>query len=48
MIQFANDVAMCVNNNKGFHGNQGHNHGGKGVILRKKGFYALTVLSLVI
>ena len=29
MIQFANDVAMCVNNNKGFHGNHGHNHGGK-------------------
>ena len=30
MIQPANVVAMYMNNINGFHGNQGHNHGGKG------------------
>ena len=30
MIQFADAIAMYVNKSKGFHGNQGHNHGGKG------------------
>ena len=29
MIQSIDVVAMYVNNNKGFHVNQGHNHGGK-------------------
>ena len=30
MIQSEDVVAMYVNNSKDFHGNQGHNHGGKG------------------
>ena len=30
MIQPVDVVSMYVNNNNGFHGNQGHNHGGKG------------------
>ncbi|XP_075649899.1 uncharacterized protein LOC142620388 [Castanea sativa] len=29
MIHSGEAVAMCVNNSKGFHGHQGHNHGGK-------------------
>ena len=30
MIQSGDVVAMYVNKSKDFHGNQGHNHGGKG------------------
>ena len=30
IVQSSNDVAMYANNSRGFHANQGHNHGGKG------------------
>ena len=47
IAQSSDVVAMYANTNKGFHANQGHNHGGKEITPRKTDQYALTMVSLV-